>query len=88
MEPDYGNTILHEHPNLCNHIENWTSVIHGVEGAMEASMEPECNDKVDVPSSAVIEDAVGLKVLGADSAGSYCDLGRKASQQGGSYCEG
>jgi hypothetical protein len=68
------NDYLHEHPNLRNEIKNRTGVVHSMEdaAAQAASMNTECNDDADVPSSVVIEDALGIEVSGADTGGSYC----------------
>ena len=49
-------------------------MVHGIEDAttQAASMNAECDDDADVPSSAIIEDALGIEVSGADSGGPYC----------------
>lgn len=62
------NEYLQKHPNLCNKIEKRTGIIYGLKDdtAQESSMEPECDDNADVPSSTIIQDALGLAVPGAN----------------------
>jgi hypothetical protein len=52
---------LHSHTSLHDKIEKRTSVVYGIE---ESSVNSEdSHDDTDIPSSAVIEDALGIAAL-------------------------
>jgi hypothetical protein len=67
------NDYLHSHPGLRNEIEKRTGTVHGIE---TNSAEDDDNDDTDVPSSAIIQDALGIVVFGADHA-SDCVVGTR-----------
>ncbi|KAH7903996.1 hypothetical protein BJ138DRAFT_1119844 [Hygrophoropsis aurantiaca] len=58
------NEYLRTHPKLRDEIQNRTGVVHGFEDNELISMDDE--DDSDVPSSAVIEDALGITGLDSD----------------------
>lgn len=67
------NEYLHSHTSFRNEIEKRTGTVEGIEDtAQSGSMNGDCDDDVDVPSSSVIRDALGLTVSGSDSGTSGC----------------
>ena len=57
------NEYLHGHANLREEIESQTGTVHGIEDveAQTPSLEDSCDD-TDVPSSLVVQDALGIEV--------------------------
>ena len=68
------NQYLHSHPSPRDEIEKRTGAVQGIEdeAAQEVSMGEDCDDDADIPSSAIIRDALGITVSGADLNVSHC----------------
>jgi len=71
---------LRSHPHLRDEIEKRTGTVHGIE-TMESA--DDSNDDTDVPSSAIIQDALGIAVSGADQASDCVVQMRKDAEHGG-----
>ena len=74
------NDYLCSHPGLRDEIEKRMGTVHGIE---IDSAGDDHNDDTDVPSSAIMQDALGVVVFSADQA-SDCVVGtRKDAEHGG-----
>ena len=74
------NDYLRSHLGLRDEIEKQMGTVHGIE---TDSAGDDDNDDTDVPSSAIIQDALGIVVFGANQA-SDCVVGtRKDARHGG-----
>ena len=62
---------MHSHPGLHNEIEKQMGTVHGI----ETDSADDDNDDTGIPSSAIIQDALGVVVFGADQA-SDCVVGQ------------
>ena len=71
---------MRSHPHLRDEIEKRTGTVHGIE-TMESA--DDSNDDTDVPSSAIIQDALGIAVSGADQASDCVVQTRKDTEHGG-----
>lgn len=77
------NDYLRSHPSLHDEIEKRMGVVQGVKTVSE-SAEDDSYDDTDVPSSAIIEDALGIAVTGADVQVTDCIVqARKDDETGG-----
>ena len=74
------NDYLRSHPHLHDEIKQWMGTVHGIE-AMGST--DDSNDDTDVPSSAIIQDALGIAVSGADQASDCVVWTRKDAEHGG-----
>jgi hypothetical protein len=74
------NNYSRSHPHLHDEIKNRMGTVHGIEtmGSTDDS-----NDDTDVPSSAIIQDALGIAVSGADQASDCVVRTRKDAEHGG-----
>ena len=74
------NDYLHSHPHLHNEIKKWIGTVHGIETMVSAD---DSNDDTDVPSSAIIQDALGIAVSGEDQVSDCVVQTRKDAEHGG-----
>jgi len=74
------NDYLCSHPHLHDEIEKRMGTVHGIE-TMESA--DDSNDDTDVPSSAIIQDELGIAVFGADQASDCVVRTRKDAEHGG-----
>ena len=74
------NDYLCSHPHLHDEIENQMGTVHSIKTMGSTN---DSNDDTDVPSSAIIQDALGIVVSGADQSSDCIVRTRKDAEHGG-----